>query len=145
MHNKMLFISFMAMFVIMYVAVYQYTDVYFNLNQVYMTCAMASAMFLIELYVMGHNVSTRSYIIGCVIFIVSIMCIRRQIGVKSDDFLRGMIPHHSMAILQTERLLERNDVDENVRKLAERINKSQTCEIRYMKDLLERRGVKYYC
>ena len=59
-------------------------------------------------------------------------------GIMADDpdtaFVRGMIPHHSIAILTSERAAI---TDPRVRALAEKIIESQRNEIEEMKSLIE--------
>lgn len=50
------------------------------------------------------------------------------------DYMQGMIPHHSIAILTSERA---NISDPRVKKLADDIIKAQKKEIQEMKALIE--------
>lgn len=54
-------------------------------------------------------------------------------------FMQGMIGHHAQAIEMTELLATRTQ-SEDMRKLAQRIDVSQTDEIRMMEEWLKRRG-----
>ena len=46
-----------------------------------------------------------------------------------------MIPHHSSAILMANKIKQKTS-NKNIIKLADNIISSQTCEIKYMNDLL---------
>ncbi len=59
---------------------------------------------------------------------------RNQTTIDEVDYMQGMIPHHSIAILTSERA----DIeDPRVRKLADDIIKAQKKEIKEMKELIE--------
>lgn len=58
------------------------------------------------------------------------------------DYMQAMIPHHSIAILTSERA---NIKDERVRKLADDIIAAQKNEIEVMKDLIEELKNKPWC
>lgn len=59
---------------------------------------------------------------------------RNQTTIDDEDYMEGMIPHHSIAILTSERA---NISDPRVRKLADDIIKAQEKEIKEMKKLIE--------
>lgn len=47
-----------------------------------------------------------------------------------------MIPHHSMAVLMSKRLLEKDNVTPEIRNYVKKIIKNQSEEIQFMKDIL---------
>ena len=59
---------------------------------------------------------------------------RNQTTVDDVDYMEGMIPHHSIALLTSSKA---NLRDPRVRDLADRIIKAQHEEIREMKLLIE--------
>jgi uncharacterized protein (DUF305 family) len=63
--------------------------------------------------------------------------VRSQVTVSDTDYMEGMIPHHSIAILTSERA---NISDPRVRDLADRIIEAQREEIAEMKMLLDELG-----
>jgi len=69
-------------------------------------------------------------IIGIFLVIIMILSIRKQLFVDEKQYLLGMIPHHSMAILMSEKLLEKQN---NINGLLNNIIKTQKEEINYMK------------
>lgn len=66
--------------------------------------------------------------------IVNIWCIRTQFNITQSQYLLGMIPHHSMAVHMSKKLLEKNaKINDDIKELANNIIKSQEKEITYMK------------
>jgi hypothetical protein len=66
--------------------------------------------------------------------ILAVLLVRSQITVDNVDYMEGMIPHHSIAILTSERA--RID-DVRVRELADDIIEAQRREIKEMDWLIE--------
>src|SRR5687767_9869125 len=58
---------------------------------------------------------------------------------KDIEFMQGMIMHHAQAVEMTDMIAERTD-NKNIRLLGDRISKSQTDEMKFMKRWLELRG-----
>ena len=59
-----------------------------------------------------------------------------QVGISDKEYLKEMIEHHSMAILTSEEILDK-EPPKRVKKLAENILQIQQKEIEYMKQLLK--------
>jgi len=79
-------------------------DIRFSLNDAYMILLMTGWMLLF----MGlYYASTVPTLVGLVLVIVNIAAIRTQAFITEDQFLQGMIPHHSMAVLMSKRLIGR--------------------------------------
>lgn len=76
--------------------------------------------------------------IGLPLILVSFYLIRNQTFINQQQYLTGMIPHHSMATHMSRKLLENYDsrLDPRVCHLAQNIIKTQTQEIDLMKDLI---------
>jgi hypothetical protein len=101
--------------------------VYFSLNDVYMVSLMTGWMFLL----MGlYYKETQVSFFGFVLTAFSFYAIRTQLFVTETQFLRGMIPHHSMAILMSKRLLEKPT---SLQRFAKQIIQVQEKEIQFMK------------
>jgi hypothetical protein len=133
--------SFVAMYVLMYMMVDAFTDVYPNINQLYMAAMMTAPMVVIELLFMRAMFSNRraNVIIiaaAALTLIASITLLRRQAGVSDTEFLRSMIPHHSAAVLMCERAPLK---DAEIKELCRGIISSQQGEIDWMKQKLARR------
>jgi len=79
-------------------------DIRFSINDVYMTLLMTGWMFLF----MGIYYNETSILcLGLCLVVINIWCIRTQFMVTSEQYILGMIPHHSMAVLMSKKLLER--------------------------------------
>jgi len=149
-HNKdnqyttffmMLGASFIAMYITMYLNTYSIDHVYFSLTRFYMTCLGISAMAIIMLlFMMGmykNKKKNMAIVLGSVIlFSASFFLVRIQKPIIADIlWMKAMIPHHSIAILTSERA----DIkDPEVKKLAEDIIKAQRKEIEEMKVMIKR-------
>jgi hypothetical protein len=105
----------------------KYDDIRLSLNDLYMILLMGGWMIFFmglwyrELY---------PVLIGLCIAIVNIWCIRAQFLVNENQYKNGMIPHHSMAILMSKKLLEKEN---NIGEFLENIINTQEKEIAFMK------------
>src|SRR5690606_32354633 len=72
--------------------------------------------------------------LGAIMIIGAIWLVRSQVTVSDTDYMEGMIPHHSIAILTSERAKIK---DIRVRKLADEIIKAQRREIMEMEWLIK--------
>lgn len=137
----MLGLSFIAMYVTMYLNTYAIDHVYFSMTRFYMTCLGISAMGVIMLLIMKGMYTSRKknsgILIGCVLlFTVALFLVRTQRPIIGDVlYMKGMIPHHSIAILTSERA---GIKDPEVRKLADGIIAAQKKEIEEMKAMIKR-------
>jgi uncharacterized protein (DUF305 family) len=68
-----------------------------------------------------------------VVFALSLWLVRSQVTVDDVDYMKAMIPHHSIAIMTSKRA---QITDERVRKLADEIIEAQEREIEEMKRLI---------
>jgi len=113
----------------------KWSDIRIHLNDVYMTFLMIGWMFLF----MGiYYLNTSNFIIGLLFVITMLYCIRNQIFINENQYLNGMIPHHSMAVLMSRKLLEKNDSNNTylhpeIKQLAMNIISSKQNEINLMK------------
>ncbi|WP_010229987.1 DUF305 domain-containing protein [Gillisia marina] len=137
----MLGLSFVAMYITMYLNTYQIDHVYFSLTRFYMSCLGISAMAIIMLSLMLNMYKNRKkniaiYVGSLVLFLGALGLVRAQSPIIGDVlWMKAMIPHHSIAILTSERA----DIeDPEVKKLAEDIIKAQKKEILEMKRMIER-------
>jgi hypothetical protein len=132
--------SFVAMYISMYLNTYQFDHVHFSLTRFYMTCLGISAMAVIMLLFMLHMYKNKkkniAILLGSsILFVSALTLVRTQTPIADVLYMEAMIPHHSIAILTSERA---NIKDPEVRKLADEIIKSQEREIREMKELLKK-------
>lgn len=137
----MLGCSFIAMYVTMYLNTYSIDHVYFSLTRFYMTCLGISTMAIIMLLFMLGMYKDKKKNIAIVagsilLFTSTLILVRAQKPIIGDMFwLRAMIPHHSIAILTSERADIR---DPEVKKLANSIIEAQKKEIEEMKQMITR-------
>jgi len=102
-------------------------DIRFSVNDLYMALLMSGWMFLF----MGLFYGMKNIIIiGTVSVVVVIACIRTQLGVTETQYKYGMIPHHSMAIHMSRKLLEKEN---NMRSFVQNIISTQEKEIGELK------------
>ena len=137
----MLGASFIAMYITMYLNTYQLDHVYFSLTRFYMVClgisTMAVIMLLFMLNMYKNKKKNMGILIGSfVLFVGALGFVRAQAPIVGDVlWLKAMIPHHSIAILTSERA----DIqDPEVKKLADDIIKAQRKEIEDMKVMINR-------
>lgn len=129
----------LAMFILMYSHSYQILDhAWFSETRVFMTLIMAGSMMIIMLAFMLQMYKNRSanagiFIGGTLLMIAGIWLVRSQITVTETDYMEGMIPHHSIAILTSERA---QIEDPRVQKLAKEIIDAQRREIKEMEWLI---------
>ncbi|SEL76316.1 protein of unknown function [Maribacter orientalis] len=137
----MLVASFIAMYITMYLNTYSIDHVYFSLTRFYMSCLGIAAMAIIMLVAMRGMYNNKKKNIAIVLgsiafFVIALGLVRDQKSTVGDVlWMKAMIPHHSIAILTSERA----DIqDPEVRKLANDIIEAQKKEIEEMKAMIER-------
>lgn len=137
----MLVASFVAMYITMYLNTYKFDHVYFSLTRFYMSCLGIAAMAIIMFVAMRSMYKNRKKNIAIVagsilLFVSALGLVRTQSPIIGDVlWMEAMIPHHSIAILTSERAAIK---DPEVKKLAEDIIKAQRKEIEEMKKMIER-------
>ncbi|KXN98873.1 hypothetical protein LS48_10010 [Aequorivita aquimaris] len=136
----MLAASFVAMYITMYLNTYEMDHVYFSLTRFYMTCLGISAMALIMFFFMKKMYKNRkkntAILLGSMLLFGSaLFLVRAQKPIGDVLWMKAMIPHHSIAILTSERA----DIqDPEVKKLANDIIEAQRKEIGEMKEMINR-------
>lgn len=137
----MLGCSFIAMYITMYLNTYAIDHVYFSLTRFYMSCLGISAMAVIMWFFMRgmytDKKKNRAILLGSFLLFTSALgLVRVQKPIVGDLlWLKAMIPHHSIAILTSERA----DIkDAEVKKLASDIVEAQRREIDEMKKMINR-------
>jgi len=135
----MVAVSTVVMFALMYFTVLQFDHVYWSQTRAYMALVMGAAMTIIMLGFMWGMYPRRKMNLGIlfgalVVFFGAWYLARSQATVGDVAYMRAMIPHHSIAILTSERA---HISDPRVRKLADGIIASQQREIGEMKALIQ--------
>jgi cell division protein FtsW (lipid II flippase) len=137
----MLGASFIAMYITMYLNTYKIDHVYFSLTRFYMTCLGISTMAIIMLLFMLKMYKNKKKNIAIVLssillFISALILVRSQKPIIGDVlWLKAMIPHHSIAILTSERAAIK---DPQAKELSESIIETQKKEIKEMKEMIKR-------
>ena len=130
--------STVAMFGLMYLNTYALDHVFFSETRVYMAILMGACMAVIMMGYMFTMYWNRSLNLGIialsvVVFAGALWLVRSQATVGQVSYMRAMIPHHSIAIMTSERA---TITDPRVRRLANQIIESQRQEIAEMKVLI---------
>lgn len=131
--------SMTLMFFLMYLHSMQLLDhAWFSETRLFMTFIMGAGMtvvmlaFMIQMY--KSTVANVAIFVGAVcVLLLSVWLVRSQVTVDEVDYMEGMIPHHSIAILTSERA---QIEDVRVAELAKRIKDAQRKEIKEMEWLI---------
>ena len=134
----MIFTSTVVMFGLMYLNTYALDHVYFSETRAYMALLMGATMAVIMLgFMLGmyerRRVNIGIFVGSVAMFALSLWLVRSQETVGDVAWMKAMIPHHSIAILTSERA---HISDPRVRELADEIIEAQRREIDEMKTLL---------
>jgi hypothetical protein len=106
-------------------------DIHLSLNDLYMILLMTGWMFLLMGLLYKEN---KLIIFGLVLVILNFWFIRNQTFISQKQYLSGMIPHHSMAIHMSKKLLEKEN---NIKSFLEKIIETQEEEIKIMKTTIQ--------
>lgn len=135
----MILTSTVIMYFLMFLNVFEFSHVKFSQTRVYMAILMGAVMAVIMMsfmWKMYKNKKLNSIILAAavVVFGVSLWLVRSQATVGDTAWMKAMIPHHSIAILTSERA----DIsDPRAQELADGIIKTQKEEIAEMNRLIE--------
>jgi peptidoglycan/LPS O-acetylase OafA/YrhL len=134
----MIAVSASLMFCLMYLNTYELAHVWFSQTRLFMTFIMAGGMALVMLYFMRHMYENKRANLAIVIGSIALGglglgLVRSQDTVDDVAWMKAMIPHHSIAILTSERA---RIEDPRVRQLADEIIEAQRREIREMEALI---------
>ena len=111
-----------------------------SLGKVYLSTLMGLFMILLEIAMHDHQYdvfSLKNYAFVGGLILVVIYLYRTQKYVTDKQYLEEMVEHHSMALLTSNRILEKTN-DYNVSKLAKNIIQTQTDEIQRMKEMISK-------
>ncbi|MBV7270670.1 DUF305 domain-containing protein [Winogradskyella sp. WHY3] len=136
----MMLVSFVMMYAIMFLNVFELDHVMLSTTRTYMTLLMVAPMaisMLLFMWNMYKNTKVNFIIIGAsiVIFFGCLYGLRTQKPIGDIQWMKAMIPHHSSAILTSSNA---NFEDAEVQKLATDIIKAQEKEIAEMKAMIKR-------
>lgn len=113
------------------------SDIRWSVNDVYMILLMTGWMIaLMAIYYKNLHM----FILGCVLVVFNIWAIRSQFMISESQYILGMIPHHSMAIHMSKKLIEKKEnsiMNRNssttITDFLKNIINTQTQEIEFMK------------
>jgi uncharacterized protein (DUF305 family) len=139
------FAAMMAVsFVIMYAVMFLNTDVFehvmLSTTRTYMTILMIAPMaisMMLFMWGMYENKKANYLILGTavIIFIGTLTMLRNQTMIADVQWMKAMIPHHSSAIMVSQKA---HLQDPEAQKLAQDIIEAQKKEIAQMKAMIER-------
>ena len=134
----MILTSTVVMFVLMYLNTYAWEHVFFSETRAYMALLMGATMAIVMLAFMfgmyeNKTLNIAIFVASAVVFAGALWLVRSQATVSGTSYMRAMIPHHSIAIMTSERAQIR---DPRVRKLADEIIEAQRREIAEMQFLI---------
>lgn len=135
----MILTGMVVMYWVMFVGSWEWSHIRFSQSRIFMALTMGGAMGLVMLAWMLNMYKNAKANIAVVI--VSLLLLaggafldRSQVTVDDNAFMRGMIPHHSLAITRAERA---GIDDVRVCELAVEISEAQRREIFEMDWLIE--------
>ena len=132
--GAMIATSTIVMFGLMYLHTYTWDHVRWSETRAYMALLMGASMAVIMLgFMLSMYRNTVANIgiaaVAVLLFAGSLWLVRSQVTVQDQSYMRAMIPHHSIAILTSER----SDLDDHrVCELAVEIIEAQRREIAEM-------------
>ena len=136
--------STVVMFVLMYLNTYAFEHVFWSETRVWMAFVMGATMAVIMLGFMLGMYQKKFLNLGIfggsvAVFALALWLVRSQATVDDADYMKAMIPHHSIAIMTSKRA---QVSDPRVRKLADEIIEAQEREIAEMKYLIQDLGAR---
>lgn len=135
----MIIVSTVIMFALMYLNTFALNHVFFSQARAWMALLMGAVMaatmllFMWNMYA-SRNINFAILAVSALVFAISLWLVRSQATVDDVSYMKAMIPHHSIAIMTSDRA---HIHDPRVRKLADGIIAAQVKEIAEMKTLIE--------
>lgn len=132
--------SMVLMYILMYLNSYDIlAHAWFSETRFFMTLIMGAVMTLVMFFFMrkmytNEQANTAIVVGSLLVLAAAVWLVRSQVTVTDVDYMEGMIPHHSIAILTSERAQIK---DLRVRKLADGIIEAQVKEIKEMEWLID--------
>ena len=134
----MIVASTVTMFILMYLNTWAVDHVFYSQTRMWMALLMGAAMAMVMMafmWGMYDNRAVNAGILGggAVVLGLALWLVRSQATVSDVAYMKAMIPHHSIAVMTSDRVTIR---DPRVRKLADGILATQVREIAEMKTLI---------
>ncbi len=136
----MMLTSFVVMYGLMFINASQLDHIMLSFTRTYMAICMIAAMAIIMLLYMlsmypNKRLNAMILIGSVVVFFGVLAMLRNQTAISDVQWMRGMIPHHSSAIMTSQ---QADLKDPEAKKLAEDIIEAQKREIAQMKKIIDR-------
>jgi len=130
--------STVVMYGLMYLNTYAWDHVWWSETRFYMALLMGATMAVIMLtFMLGMYKNKKTnvgiFFTSLLVFAGALYLVRSQQTVQDVSWMKAMIPHHSIAILTSERA---EISDPRVRELADEIIETQRKEIAEMESLI---------
>jgi ABC-type lipoprotein release transport system permease subunit len=124
---------------LMYLNTYAFDHIFFSETRTYMAIYMGAVMAIVMLsFMLGMYKNKKAnlaiFVGSIIVFSASLYLVRSQATIEDNSWMKAMIPHHSIAVLTSERA---NIDDVRVKELANSIIKAQRREIKEMKWLID--------
>ena len=134
----MIVTSTVVMYGLMYLNTYAYEHVFWSETRAWMAMVMGATMAVIMLSFMLNMYKKRTVNLAIfggsiALFAFALWLVRSQATVDDIEYMKAMVPHHSIAIMTSKRS---QISDPRVRKLADEITEAQEREISEMKYLI---------
>ena len=131
--------STLVMLGLMYLNTYQLDHIRWSETRAYMALIMGASMAVVMLsFMLGMYDDRRKnaaiYVGSIAVFAIALYLVRSQGTIQQVSYMKAMIPHHSIAILTSERA---EISDPRVRELADEIIEAQRREISEMEALIQ--------
>ena len=131
--------STVIMLGLMFINSYSLEHLYWSETRFYMAFLMGATMAVVMLlFMLGmyKNSTLNAVIFGgsAIVFIAALWLVRSQVTIQDESWMSAMIPHHSIAIMTSERA---ETTDPRVSGLAKGIVTAQNREISEMRYLLQ--------
>ncbi|NNF18284.1 MAG: DUF305 domain-containing protein [Flavobacteriaceae bacterium] len=136
----MMAVSFVIMYAVMFLNADVFDHVMLSNTRTYMTILMIAPMAIsMMLFMWGmYKDKKLNYIIlggSALLFIATLYGLRQQVFISDVQWMKAMIPHHSSAIMVSQKA---DLKDPEARKLAKEIIEAQEREIAQMKKMIYR-------
>jgi uncharacterized protein (DUF305 family) len=136
----MMAVSFVIMYGVMFLNADVWDHVMLSTTRTYMTILMIAPMAISMLIFMWRMYKNKvlNYVIlstSVIVFAATLAMLRQQTLISDVQWMKAMIPHHSSAIMVSQKAHLK---DPEAIKLAEDIIKAQKKEIAQMKDMIQR-------
>ena len=140
-----IFIMFIASFIFQYygmslIMVNNNEYITNNIGKTYISIIMGLFMVLLEIMMHDyqyHVFSIKYYLLLVIGLIIFVYLYKKQIYINDKEYLKGMMEHHSMALLTSEEILNKTN-NYAVARLSKNIIQEQKDQIREIKNIIRK-------